>query len=189
MDIWDKEKRSKVMAQIKSKNTKPELIVRRFLFAHGYRYRLHEKRLPGTPDIVMRKYGLVIFVHGCFWHGHEVDGHLPKSNTAFWEAKISRNKIRDNRCKEQLRQMGWQVMTLWECQLKPAVREKTLNEMLYLINHAYLERFRQKAPCRYVLSETDDAPAKAAEPAAKYMAGKECGSGLPVQVVLADCKK
>ena len=122
MDIWDKKKRSAVMAKIKSKDTKPEWIVRRYLFSRGYRYRKNVKGMPGTPDIVMRKYGIVIFIHGCFWHGHEADGNIPRSNTEFWQKKIKRNQERDARNKEALKRMGWRVMTIWECQLKPAVR-------------------------------------------------------------------
>lgn len=144
MDIWDKKKRSAVMAKIHSKDTKPELIVRRYLWSRGYRYRKNVRGLPGTPDIVLRKYRVVIFVHGCFWHGHEADGHIPQSNRAFWQKKIERNKKRDERDKEALRKMGWNVITVWECQLKPAVRERTLHEVEYWINHAYLDRFRSK---------------------------------------------
>ena len=144
MDIWDKKKRSAVMARIKSKDTKPELIVRRYLYYRGYRYRKNVKKLPGTPDIVLRKYGIVIFIHGCFWRGHETDGHIPHSNTDFWKKKIERNKQRDERDKAQLKAMGWRVMTIWECQLKPAVREQTLQEMEYHINHTYLEHFKPK---------------------------------------------
>ncbi len=144
MDIWDKEKRSAVMAKIRSKDTKPELIVRRYLYHRGYRYRKNMKGLPGTPDIVLRKYRVVIFVHGCFWHGHEADGHIPHSNSTFWQKKIERNKARDELNKEALREIGWNVITVWECQLKPAVREQTLLEIEYWINHAYLERFRKE---------------------------------------------
>jgi len=100
MDIWDKKKRSDVMAKIRSKDTKPEWIVRRYLYSRGYRYRKNVKGLPGTPDIVLRKYGIVIFIHGCFWHGHEVDGHIPHSNVDFWRKKIERNKQRDEHNKE-----------------------------------------------------------------------------------------
>ena len=142
MDIWNKEKRSAVMARIRSKDTKPELVVRRYLYHRGYRYRKNVRGLPGTPDIVLRKYGVVIFVHGCFWHGHEVDGTMPHTRTEFWRKKIGQNKTRDERNKEALRRMGWSVITVWECQLKPAVREQTLAEVEYWINHAYLERFK-----------------------------------------------
>lgn len=166
MDIWSKQKRSAVMARIKSKDTKPEWIVRRYLYARGYRYRKNVKGLPGTPDIVLRKYGIAIFVHGCFWHGHEIDGHLPHTNTDFWRKKIERNRRRDEQCKEALKKMGWKVMTIWECQLKPAVRADTLLEMEYHINHSYLERFAPKEPIPYRIAE--NTPSIAAEDEVKY---------------------
>lgn len=153
MDIWNKKKRSAVMAKIRSKDTKPEWIVRRYLFSRGYRYRKNVKGLPGTPDIVLRKYGIAIFIHGCFWHGHEVDGHIPHSNTTFWQKKIERNRLRDEKNKQELKKMGWKVMTIWECQLKPAVRQQTLLEMEYHINHTYLERFKPKVPKPYIIEE------------------------------------
>ena len=162
MDIWDKKKRSAVMAKIKSKDTKPEWIVRRYLFSRGYRYRKNVKGMPGTPDIVMRKYGIVIFIHGCFWHGH-TDGHLPHSNVDFWREKIERNKQRDARNKEELKRMGWRVMTIWECQLKPAVCRQTLLEMEYFINHTYLERFRVSHPFATYAPDQKEAPVLAAE--------------------------
>ena len=149
MDIWNKKKRSAVMAKIKGKDTKPEWIVRRYLFSRGYRYRKNVKGLPGTPDIVLRKYGIVIFIHGCFWHGHEVDGTMPKTNREFWKNKIEGNKLRDKRNKEKLRKMGWSVIIVWECQLKPAVRQQTLLEIEYYINHTYLERFRPRPSMFY----------------------------------------
>lgn len=145
MDIWDKEKRSAVMARIRNKDTKPERIVRLYLYHRGYRYRKNVRGLPGTPDIVLAKYRVAIFVHGCFWHGHEADGHIPRTNTEFWQRKIARNKARDERDKLALRRLGWNVITIWECQLKPAVRGQTLLELEYWLNHAYLERFRTPA--------------------------------------------
>ena len=172
MDIWSKKKRSAVMAKIRSKDTKPEWLVRRYLYARGYRYRKNVKGLPGTPDIVLRKYGIVIFVHGCFWHGHEADGHIPKSNTGFWRDKITRNRERDARNKAELKRLGWKVMTIWECQLKPAVRQQTLLEMEYHINHTYLERFRvKKHPVPYAQEQAP--PALAAEPEAPYGKGSQ----------------
>lgn len=168
MDIWNKKKRSAVMAKIRSKDTKPEWIVRRYLFSRGYRYRKNVKGLPGTPDIVLRKYGIVIFVHGCFWHGHEVDGHIPRSNSEFWRKKIERNKQRDEQDKLKLEQLGWRVMTVWECQLKPAVRRQTLLEIEYHINHTYLEKFRLKAVRTYETREDDEAPGMVAEGEAGY---------------------
>ena len=154
MDLWDKKKRSAVMAKIRSKDTKPELIVRRYLWSRGYRYRKNVRGLPGTPDIVLRKYGVVIFVHGCFWHGHEVDGTMPHTHTEFWRKKIERNKERDERNKEALKKMGWSVLTVWECQLKPVVRQQTLLEIEYWINHTYLERFKKKVVKPYEINES-----------------------------------
>lgn len=144
MDIWEKKKRSAVMSKIRCNDTKPEMIVRRYLFRRGYRFRKNVKGLPGTPDIVLRKYGVVIFVNGCFWHGHEKDGYVPKTNTVFWMNKIGKNKLRDESNWEKLRQLGWGVIVIWECQLKPAVLKLTLSEMEYWINHIYLERLKRK---------------------------------------------
>ncbi len=168
MDIWSKKKRSSVMARIRSRDTKPEWIIRRYLFSRGYRYRKNLKGLPGTPDIVLRKYGIVIFIHGCFWHGHEVDGHLPHTNREFWEKKIERNKLRDARNKEKLRQMGWHVMTVWECQLKPAVRKRTLLEIEYHINHTFLNRFKPQTPRPYAEEETEEIHLMTAESETVY---------------------
>lgn len=144
MDIWDKKKRSAVMAKIKSKDTKPELLVRRYLYSRGYRYRKNVKGLPGTPDIVLKKYGIAIFIHGCLWHGHQIDGHIPHSNSDFWQKKIKRNQIRDEKNKIELKKMGWKVMTIWECQLKPSARKQTLQEIEFMINKTYLDRYRIK---------------------------------------------
>ncbi len=120
MDVHNKETRSYNMSRIKSKNTKPEEIVRKFLFSQGFRYRKNDKRLPGHPDIVLPKYKTVIFVNGCFWHGHEGCKYFvwPKSNTEFWKKKITANMERDNRNMENLIQLGWNVLTIWECELK-----------------------------------------------------------------------
>lgn len=114
------------MAQIRGKGTKPEMVVRKFLFGRGFRYRLNHPWLPGHPDIVLRKYRSVIFVNGCFWHGHEGCRYyvVPKSNTEFWKAKIARNRARDIEEQRRLASMGWHCITVWECQLKPAVRER-----------------------------------------------------------------
>ncbi len=163
MDIWDKKKRSVVMSKIRSRDTKPEWIVRRYLFSRGYRYRKNVKGLPGTPDIVLRKYGIVIFIHGCFWHGHEIDGHIPHSNSEFWRKKIERNKLRDARDKEELKKLGWQVMTVWECQLKPNVREKTLLEIEYHINHSFLQRLKSEYNSSYENIETEETSGLVAE--------------------------
>lgn len=146
------------MAKIRGRDTKPEKIVRSYLFSRGYRFRKNVKGLPGTPDIVLRKYGIVIFVHGCFWHGHDVDGHIPKSNTDFWRKKIERNKLRDAQNKEKLKRMGWAVMTVWECQLKPSVRRNTLLEIEYHINHTFLERLKLKPAKVYANPKEKEMP-------------------------------
>lgn len=129
------------MAAVKSKDTHPELVVRRYLFAHGFRYRLNSPRLPGHPDIVLRKYRTCVFVNGCFWHGHEGCRmfRIPKTNTSFWEAKIHRNRERDVRDRQQLARMGWHCLTIWECELKPARREQTLTSLIYTLNRIFLE--------------------------------------------------
>lgn len=140
MDKMTKEQRHKCMASIKGKNTKPELVVRNYLFSRGFRYRINHPRLPGHPDIVLRKYRTVIFINGCFWHGHE--GHEcfrpPKSNIEFWTSKIQRNKERDRAEQQQLAKMGWHSITIWECQLKPKRREKTLQSLVFTLNRIYL---------------------------------------------------
>ena len=120
MDVFSFEKRSAVMASIRSGDTRCEWIVRRFLFSHGYRYRIHDKRLVGKPDIVLPKYRTVIFVHGCFWHGHNgcQRATRPKTNREFWEKKITGNIERDKRCIRSLRQDGWSVLVVWQCQTK-----------------------------------------------------------------------
>ena len=137
-DVMTPEQRSRCMRRIKGKDTRPELLVRRWLWSRGYRFRKNVRRLPGSPDIVLRKYGVVIFVHGCFWHGHETHIHIPKSNTEFWQTKIMHNRERDERQKARLRVMGWNVLTVWECQLRPAQRERTLAAVEYYINRSFL---------------------------------------------------
>lgn len=147
------------MARIKSSDTKPELIVRKYLYSRGYRYRKNVKRLPGSPDIVLKKYGIVIFIHGCFWHGHDTHFHMPKSNVEFWEQKIRRNIQRDEENREQLKRMGWNVLTVWECQLKPATRKQTLLEIEYFINHSFLSRKRPKNPVPYSIDSVQSSVA------------------------------
>lgn len=128
------------MQHIHSKGTEPEMIVRRYLHAQGFRFRLHHDGLPGHPDIVLRKYHTCIFVNGCFWHGHEGCRYfvIPKTNTEFWQSKIERNRQRDKEEMDKLSRMGWHTVTVWECQLKPHVREKTLRSLVYTINHIQL---------------------------------------------------
>jgi DNA mismatch endonuclease (patch repair protein) len=120
MDVHDKETRSYNMSQIKGKNTKPEELVRKYLFARGFRYRKNDKRLPGTPDIVLPKYRTVIFVNGCFWHGHKGCRYFvwPKNNAEFWKNKIESNISRDRKKAETLKDQGWKVIVVWECDLK-----------------------------------------------------------------------
>ncbi len=128
-DIKSKDARSYNMSQIRGKNTKPEELVRKYLFSKGFRYRKNDRRLPGTPDIVLPKYRTVIFVNGCFWHGHEGCKYFvwPQNNAEFWRNKINTNKERDARKCEELRSLGWNVEIVWECQLKAPYREDTLN--------------------------------------------------------------
>ena len=130
------EQRHNNMAAIKGKDTKPEILVRKFLWARGFRYRLNHPRLPGKPDIVLRKYRTCILVNGCFWHGHEGCKHyvMPKSNTQFWQNKIRRNRERDHEVLHRLAEMGWHTIVIWECELKPAVREKTLESLAFTLN-------------------------------------------------------
>ena len=119
------------MSRIHSTNTKPEEYVRKFLFSEGFRYRKNDKRYPGSPDIVLPKYKTIVFVHGCFWHLHEGCKYavMPKSNVEFWEKKLYGNRERDERNRKELEEMGWTVITVWECQLKKDKREQTLEEL------------------------------------------------------------
>lgn len=135
LDIISKEKRSHIMSLIKSKNTKPELIVRSFLHHQGLRFRLHKKDLPGQPDLVFKKFNTVIFVHGCFWHGHDdpncKSSHIPKSNSQFWSNKIEKNQNRDKSNMEKLKTLGWRIITIWECEIKkPQILDKLLYNIL-----------------------------------------------------------
>ena len=129
------------MAAIHAKDTKPEIIVRRWLWANGYRYRLNHPRLPGKPDIVMRKYITCIFVNGCFWHGHEGCRYytIPKTNTEFWVNKVKRNKERDLKVQHELAAMGWHSIIIWECELKPVKSEDTLESLAYTLNKIFLQ--------------------------------------------------
>jgi DNA mismatch endonuclease (patch repair protein) len=118
------------MAQVKSKNTSPELIVRRFLHSHGFRYGLHNKTLPGTPDIVLRKFNTVIFVHGCFWHGHRCNkGRLPKTRTSWWSKKREYNHKKDRKNQLELKNLGWKVVIVWQCDLTSKRVQKELTAL------------------------------------------------------------
>lgn len=132
-DLMTKEQRSHCMAAIKGKDTKPEMIVRRYLFSRGLRFRVQVRKLPGNPDIVLPKYKTVIFVNGCFWHGHEGCKYfrLPKSNIEFWKEKIDRNIARDIRNDGELKALGWHVIRVWECDIKKVSTREVYLQNLY----------------------------------------------------------
>ena len=153
MDHLTPQQRHKNMAAIRGKNTKPEMIVRKGLWRRGFRYRLNSPRLPGHPDLVLKKYRTCIFVNGCFWHGHHVTINnnqyprtessecckIPKTNREFWVEKIRRNQERDIEEQKRLAEMGWHSITIWECELKPSKREGTLKSLVYTLNKIWLE--------------------------------------------------
>ena len=132
-DVLSKEQRHRCMSNIRGKNTKPELIVRKFLFSKGLRFRLHRKDLPGNPDIVLPKYKTVVFINGCFWHGHDGCKYytLPKSNVDFWESKITNNKNRDVLNEIKLKELGWKVIRIWECEIRRIQNRNKSLERLY----------------------------------------------------------
>ena len=127
------------MAAIHSKDTKPEMIVRKGLWSRGFRYRLNSPKLPGHPDLVLKKYRTCIFVNGCFWHGHEGCCKIPNTNREFWVAKIKRNQERDIETQKRLAEMGWHCITIWECELKPSKQEQTLKSLAFTLNKIWLE--------------------------------------------------
>ena len=132
MDVHDQKTRSYNMSRVKGKDTKPEEIVRKYLFSQGFRYRKNDKRLPGKPDIVLPKYKTVIFVNGCFWHKHEGCKYFvwPKSNSEFWKEKIESNIVREKKQYEELKNAGWHVIIVWECELKKKQRMDTLERLV-----------------------------------------------------------
>ena len=134
-DVHTPEQRSYNMSRIHSKNTKPEELVRKFLFSQGFRYRKNDAKLPGKPDIVLPKYKAVIFVNGCFWHGHEGCRYFvwPKNNAEFWKEKITGNIQRDKHNHQLLANQGWRVIEIWECQLKRSVVDDTLQNLVLQI--------------------------------------------------------
>ena len=134
-DVHNSETRSYNMSRIRSKNTKPEMLVRKFLHVNGYRYRLHDKKLPGKPDIVLPKYRTVIFVHGCFWHGHKDCKYfvVPKTNTDFWLNKINGNISNDVKVIKTLKKDLWKVIVVWECELKKDKIQKILTALVKMI--------------------------------------------------------
>ena len=160
-DVMTPEQRSRNMAAIKWKDTKPEMIVRKYLFSRGLRFRVQVRKLPGNPDIVLPKYKTVIFVNGCFWHGHEGCKYfrLPKSNVEFWKEKIERNIERDRESMLALFDLGWKVIRVWECELRnKANREEALNKIY--------DSITSPDGCDYSLEETDIP--MAAEPETGY---------------------
>ena len=144
--VFTPAQRSNCLSRIRGKNTKPEILVRKELHARGFRFRLHNKKLPGSPDVVLPKYGVVIMVNGCFWHGHKGCRYAtkPKSNVEFWEAKIARNRHRDEVTEAHLHALGWHVITIWECELQGAAsatsRLDALAEEIHKAGVALLER-------------------------------------------------
>ena len=178
-DTMTPEQRHRCMSHIHSKDTKPELKVRRWLWAHGYRYRLNVKSVPGKPDIVMRPYRTAIFVNGCFWHGHGVQletAHIgsggvvmnsacckiPTTNREFWVKKIRRNKERDQENYRVLQENGWHVIVIWECQLTPKRLEHTMREVELILNDNLLSLYRRK-PIPYTFDEEEHMPMAAEE--------------------------
>lgn len=184
MDHLSPLQRSKNMAAIRSKDTKPEMIVRRGLWKRGFRYRLNHKRLPGHPDLVLRKYRTCIFVNGCFWHGHHInlqfdDLHftiensecckIPKTNRDFWVSKIRRNKERDREEQQALASMGWHCIIVWECELKPLKREETLDSIAFTLNHIWLQDHQTRMVQYSSMDEEDMQMPIAAENEHVYM--------------------
>lgn len=131
-DVFDKEKRSQIMAKVRSKDTKPEMRVRKFLWHAGFRYRLHVRKLPGTPDIVLGKYKVAIFVHGCFWHGHKGCKlfRMPSTRRTFWKHKITRNIARDILHQTELKALGWRTILVWECEIRGKGREERMERLV-----------------------------------------------------------
>lgn len=143
-DKMTPQQRHYCMSRIRSKGTKPELLAKKWLWSRGYRYRLNVTSIPGKPDIVLRKYRTAIFVNGCFWHGHERCSiySIPKSNKEFWISKIERNRERDRKEYSALNEAGWQVIVIWECQLKKGVIEETMRDVEHLLNKNLLEMYK-----------------------------------------------
>ena len=177
-DIMTPQQRHYCMSRIRSKDTTPEKRVRQWLWKHGYRYRLNVKGVPGKPDIVMRKYRTAIFVNGCFWHGHHVQCtmnnvqctiedskccKIPKTNREFWMAKIQRNQERDQQNYKVLEENGWQVIVLWECQLKPKKLEQTMLQVEQQLLDYYIKTFGRKSRS-YIRIDEESLPMAAEDP-------------------------
>ena len=181
-DKMTPEQRHRCMSHIRSRNTKPELKVRKWLWKHGYRYRLNVKSVPGKPDIVMRKYRTAIFVNGCFWHGHDLTPNpssrgegrdcfmgdsrcckIPQSNREFWVKKIRCNQERDQKNYRVLQENGWQVIVVWECQLTPKRLERTMLEVELKLNENLLALYNTHKPVTYQIEEETPLPLAAEE--------------------------
>ena len=175
MDKLSADQRHKNMAAIHSKDTKPEMIVRKGLWNRGFRYRLNSPKLPGHPDLVLKKYRTCIFVNGCFWHGHKVEvrseegevrssdcSKIPNTRREFWVAKIRRNQERDIETQKRLAEMGWHCITIWECELKPSKREQTFKSLAFTLNKIWLEEHAVIGK-PYPQLEEEDGMLKAAE--------------------------
>ena len=163
MDKLSPEQIHKNMAAIHSKDTKPEMIVRKGLWSRGFRYRLNSPKLPGHPDLVLKKYRTCIFVNGCFWHGHEGCCKIPNTNREFWVAKIKRNQERDIETQKRLAEMGWHCITIWECELKPSKREATLKSLVYTLNKIWLDDHQAVVSSYPQIVEESEGYLKAAE--------------------------
>lgn len=166
-DTMTPEQRSRCMAAVKGRDTKPEMVVRKYLFSRGLRFRVQVRKLPGNPDIVLTKYKTVIFVDGCFWHGHEGCKYfrLPKSNVDFWKEKIERNIARDTRCETELKALGWHVIRVWECEIRAVSGREEYLTSLYK---------RIVKPIQSYSLDTDmSQSAIAAEPESKFVYGND----------------
>lgn len=159
-DVLTPEQRHKCMSNIRGKDTNPEIIVRKYLFSRGYRYRKNVKNLPGTPDVVLKRYNTIIFVHGCFWHGHDCGRYsLPKNK--YWIEKIYKNKDRDEKNYIQLRILRWHVIIIWECQLRKSIRRQTLESLDITLNRIFLDKVSVK---QNIYAETENNIGQVAEP-------------------------
>lgn len=154
MDTVSRRRRSQIMASVRGKDTTPELAVRRALYAAGLRYRLHEARLPGKPDVVFQKAKVVVFVHGCFWHRHSCSrGTIPSTNRKFWAAKLDGNVVRDRRAVRSLRAGGWRIVTIWECKTRtPTGLTQCVGRVQRLLGKALLDRTASRRRDRRVAS-------------------------------------
>ena len=168
-DKMTPEQRHRCMSHIKGRDTKPELVVRRWLWRQGFRYRLYVKSLPGRPDIVRRKWRTVIMVNVCFWHGHDCNKRHPSTNAQFWQDKITRNRERDAHNQALLRAAGWHVIVIWECQLSAKNRVQTLRELDIILSRIILAQNGSRLqPQSYSMGLEDGETATAAEATTPY---------------------